>query len=341
MRFRGMSRIRHSANLLLSRVRGRAAILLYHRIARHVPDPQLLCVSPENFAAHLGEIKKRYNVMSLADLRRAMRSGGIPKRTVILTFDDGYVDNLWHAKPILERYDCPATVFIVSGSVGSDRELLSDELERIVLLSRTLPRSLSLPIGARTCQWQLNGEGSQEIAWDITDRVSPSSRHTCYREVHRALKPVSHDERQVALEALWQWANGDPSCRRDRRIMNASELSEIANDGLVDIGAHSVNHLVLASRPIAEQREEIHESRTTLERILNRRVSAFAYPYGDVSSMSAETVSLVREAGFELACANIPGLVNTHSDQFQLPRYLVRNWSGRHFARKLNRFFLD
>jgi peptidoglycan/xylan/chitin deacetylase (PgdA/CDA1 family) len=317
------------------------AVLTYHRIARHIPDPHLLCVGPGHFAQHLNHLAKHYPVVSLAQLEAGLKTGKLPKRAVAITFDDGYLDNLSCAKPILEQYGFPATQFVISGSVGQKGELLSDELERILLASPRLPRCLTLSIAGQSYTWKLGGEPTQCTAWNMAGGGSPSSRHACFRELHRRLLPLSHNERVQVLTSLAEWAGAGPSERSDRRPMDRSELRDLMRGGLISIGAHTVHHILLAARPVAEQRREIRQSRGELEEMFGLRVPAFAYPYGGPDSQTQETAGLVREAGFSLAFANVRGLVGSRSDRFMLPRHMVLDWPEEEFADHLNQWFCD
>ena len=85
----------------------------------------------------------------------------------------------------------------------------------------------------------------------------------------------------------------------------------LANDNLIEIGAHTVNHPSLSSLPLKSQRHEILESKARLEDLVGSPVTSFAYPYGKRSDYSARTVALVQESGFTCACSNFPGLVYT------------------------------
>jgi len=80
-------------------------ILLYHRIADVQPDPWSLCVTPRHFAEQLETLQQYSRPMQLRQLIRALADGYLPRRSVVITFDDGYADNLHHAKPTLERYE--------------------------------------------------------------------------------------------------------------------------------------------------------------------------------------------------------------------------------------------
>ena len=118
--------------------------------------------------------------------------------------------------------------------------------------------------------------------------------------------------------------------------MTASELMALARDELVEVGAHTMTHSVLSERSIEAQRIEIEASKHALVEIVASPVPSFSYPFGGRDHYSAATVSLVRAAGFSRACSNFPGLVHVGTDSYQLPRLLVRDWSGEEFSRRLS-----
>jgi peptidoglycan/xylan/chitin deacetylase (PgdA/CDA1 family) len=94
-------------------------------------DPWRLAVPPELFEPQLEVIATRFRPMPLRELATGLRAGTLPPTAVAVTFDDGYRDNLLVAKPLLERYGIPATVFVISGYVGSGRDFWWDVLERV------------------------------------------------------------------------------------------------------------------------------------------------------------------------------------------------------------------
>jgi peptidoglycan/xylan/chitin deacetylase (PgdA/CDA1 family) len=118
--------------------------LVYHRINELRSDPWALGVTPRRFAEHLEVLRDCARPIRLEQLSGALLDGSLPDRSVVVTFDDGYADNLYNAKPLLERYDVPATVFVTTGYVGSGREFWWDELDRLLLQPGTLPEALRL-----------------------------------------------------------------------------------------------------------------------------------------------------------------------------------------------------
>ena len=144
-------------------------ILAYHRVASPPSDPQLLAVPPSRFEEQLAALRAHFDPASLSGLAEALESGRRPAG-VVLTFDDGYGDNLHEALPLLERYDWPATVFVTTGYVGGAREFWWDELERILLVPSQLPDTLSLTVSGRRRTWDTrvssDGPSNAASAWN-------------------------------------------------------------------------------------------------------------------------------------------------------------------------------
>ena len=117
------------------------------------------------------------------------------------------------------------------------------------------------------------------------------------------------------------WTGSDKECRSTHRPLSANETLQLVEDGLIEIGAHTVTHPVLASLSNNLQKDEIRNSKEHLENISGCPVMSFSYPYGSKSDYSSETVKLVRNAGFSCACSNYADVVWCGTDNFQLPRF--------------------
>jgi len=327
-------------NKIRNSFQNRALILLYHRVAELRPDVQLLCVSPLNFEAHLKEITQNYQPVSLHDLKEHIESGTMPRNAVVVTFDDGYADNLWYAAPLLEKYGVPATIFITTGFVNHSDEMVSDALERVLLFLEKLPETLTLEVGGKTHQWVLGKNFQQFKTWNITSKNDPGSRYRCYRDLHRMLCPMSAYQRQEVLKKLYEWAGFEKEGRPDHRIMNSDEIGAISHSGLIEIGAHSTSHTMLAKQVPEVQQQEILGSKRELETILGSPVTSFSYPYGGTDAVDIQTVRLVQNAGFDLACDNVSGTVGPTSGVYTLPRFIVRDWNRDEFQKRMKNAFL-
>lgn len=280
-------------------------VLLYHRVFMPDRDPQLLCVSPENFRAQMQWLNESCTVLPLAEIARRSRDGDVPNNAVSITFDDGYFDNLAFAKPILAELGMPATVFVSSGFVDSITEMWWDELERI-LLSESPPE------------------------WDVTQPPTMQTQRD-YLTLCGELKFASIDER-IAILREQRGANAATSPRASHRGLTAAELIELSNGGLVEIGGHTIDHPALSRMPADVQRAQIQADKSALENILARPVTTFAYPFGTPTEVDSATENLARNAGYEWACANVEGPVNSSMRPHHIPREIVRNWDVTAFA---------
>lgn len=340
-------RLRRGAGRIKRYLERRVLILLYHRVAEAELDPWALAVSPDNFAEHLQVLRKHGRVMGLGELAAGLIEGNLPRRAVVVTFDDGYADNLINAKPLLERFDVPATVFIASGYVGVDREFWWDELEKLFLRPGNLPRTLTLG-GINKTPWDL-GETAEygwhshlrNLGWRAWEQNDPSARHGLYRSVWKIMHAMPEDERNRLRTELQTWGAMTQSARPTHRAMSAGEIKELVSGGLIEAGCHTITHPMLSGLGEASQREEICASKAHLEEIVGSPITVFAYPYGRPSDYTNYTVNLVREAGFVCGCSTTVGLVGTRSDQFQLPRLQIENMDGGAFDRMLSRFLND
>ena len=334
--------VRRASRSLVPRV----LILLYHRVASSSPDPQLLCVTPTHFGEHLEVLRKYGTPIALRKLVPALENRQLPRRAVVVTFDDGYADNLHQAKPLLERHDVPATVFVSSGYVGSEKEFWYDDLERLLLQPGILPNTLQLDLDGELRQWQVNGAVHYDeqnscchADWNVSREDNPTLRHQLYRSLFQTLRPLPDKQRRQLVDDLLVNAGVRTSGRPSHRILSPEETIQLAEGGLVEVGSHTVSHPVLSTISSAAQAAEISQSKACLERILGDRITSFAYPYGGPADYTDETVAAVRQAGFECACAAFPGMIGRTTERWQLPRFVVRDWDGQELERRLSQWF--
>jgi|SRR5215475_10437819 len=336
--------LRQAARWLKYRFHSRALILMYHRVTELPNDPYLLAVTPKHFAEQMEAIRRYCIPMRLGELVDELQDGNIPNRAVVVTFDDGYADNLHQAKPLLERYEIPATVFVTAGQVGSRREFWWDELDRLLLQAGTLAARLQLSLNGNAYAWEL-GEASTYTEedsrryrdWHIEREDDPSPRHGLFRWLHDRLNSLPDGERQKILKDLLAWTGAEPSARITHQTLTIDEAILLEEGDLIEVGAHTMNHPSLAALPAAEQRYEILQSRECLDAMLRRPVTSFAFPHG---SITPEAVALLREGGFVCACCSDPDVVWRGANCFQLPRLGVRDWDRETFTQWL-RWWID
>ena len=336
---RGSRRVNRLLQRTSSLLGSRVAVLMYHRVYETSVDPWGTCVSPANFDQQMEYLSRRHTVLSVPRVVELLAAGRLPKRAVSLTFDDGYRDNLSTAKPILERWDLPATFFVSTGFMDGSREFWWDELSRVLLEPGSLPRTFDVGPGIEADRWELGDsavyteeECLRHEAWSVRQQHDPTPRHALLRALNERIYLLPQPEKRRVLDRLFEWSGMSSDGRRSHRTLTPDELIEVERGGLIDIGGHSVTHPVLSALPLDAQREEITKNKSELEEILGHPVRSFAYPHG---AYSRETAAAVRHAGFESAVTveNAPLRIGT--DPFELPRVHSGDWDGDEFGRRL------
>lgn len=315
---------------LLPGSRGGPVILMYHQIADLRHDQWALAVSPRNFAEQMQVLARLRQPVSLAQLVDE-RGGAQNAQQVAVTFDDGYLDNLEQAKPVLEQHAVPATVFVVAAAVGLDREFWWDELDRLLLDGQPLPAELRLRLAGRNHHWIMRPD--QRSTPFFTRRGATRTR--LHHQLWRRLRALPAPEREEALASIRAWSGRSSAVRPDRRVMTATQVRQLADSELVEIGAHTASHPRLSALPYADQLADIVTSKRVLEEIIERPVTSFSYPFGGYLDVSGSTISAVRNAGFDRACTTRKGTITPATNPLLLPRLYVADWSGEQFERWL------
>ncbi|HRH67176.1 MAG TPA: polysaccharide deacetylase family protein [Bacteroidia bacterium] len=300
---------------------GSCLVLLYHRVSDYTTDPQLLCVTPENFDAQLGYLRSNYNVLTVEEFYSVLiNKMKFPDRSVLLTFDDGYRDNYRYALPLLEKHGLQALFYICTGNFNTEKEFWWDEVERCLLLSKNPDEKLSFRIGNE----------------NFTS-VDASERRSLYTGILPALRALAVAERTNVLREIRKQTGNEPE-RPSHRSMTWDDLILMAKSSSAVIGAHTVNHPSLAFLDRKDQEYEIMTSKQQLEKVLGKNIEHFSYPFGTQGDYTAETIDICRKAGFKMVISNFPYIANRKSDLFQIPRFLVRDWNAEMFRKKLKSF---
>jgi peptidoglycan/xylan/chitin deacetylase (PgdA/CDA1 family) len=227
------------------------------------------------FEQHMRHIARRYRPVSADEVARAYRGvEKLPRRAVLVTFDDGYRDFGETAWPILRRYRIPAVLFVATGFPDRpDAEFWWDRIYRaFARCSRT--RLTVPPLGS--------------LALDSAER-----RVRAARRVQDYLKAIPHARAMALVERLCDELGAPPV----NSALGWRELAALARDG-VTLGGHTRTHPVLTRLPIEAARADIRAGREDLQREIGDAPSIFAYPFGAHDGALAE---VVREEGFALA----------------------------------------
>lgn len=225
-------------------------VLMYHKV--NAVDGNTVTVPPSAFDEQMAQLAELdYTVVSLEDvMAHYLHRTPLPQRAVLITFDDGYLDNLENAVPILQRHGYPAVLFAPIGYLGAGR-------------------------------------------------------------------PLPHDEHLAARGIV-------------NRTLDWSELADLERAG-VRVESHGIGHRPLADLEVDEAAREITLSKLRLEDALGRPVRAFAYVKGSEAHYRPVHLSLLRQAGYDVAFTSISGGNGLHTDPLQLHRYNVEPYPPRTF----------
>jgi peptidoglycan/xylan/chitin deacetylase (PgdA/CDA1 family) len=312
--------------------RGGPAILMYHRIATPEVDPWGLSVSLERFAEQVQALSERRTILSMDAFVSRLQSGLLAHDAVALTFDDGYLDNLLKAKPILEAAGVPATVFLTTGRIGSDEQFWWDELARMVLLRR---EPLCANVTIETRAWVINLpridlKTEPRVKWRALERPV-TAREVTYLMLWRILQGCGPERRTEAMAQLRQIFSVTAPNPEDLP-MRALDVRRLVSD-CVSVGAHGCTHQPLTTLGVAARFEEIQSSRVEAEALSAVPVTGFAYPHGD---RDAETIDMVRRAGYRWACSTCEVAIDPlRADPHDLPRIAVGDWRAHSLLVKL------
>jgi peptidoglycan/xylan/chitin deacetylase (PgdA/CDA1 family)/glycosyltransferase involved in cell wall biosynthesis len=305
----------------LSGPRCSGAILAYHRVADLTPDSHALCTPPAVFREHMAYVQKHFSPMGLEDLVRAAATGRIPEGAVAITIDDGYLDALTLASPILEELGVPATFFVNTDRIDEPHERWWDILERVFLSDTPVPPQLELMAGGRDLRMPTQTARQRCEALELLNRTA---------------WPMDARGRAALVADVLAWSGAPDSPRATHRVLTTDEVRMLASRPGHTIGAHTVHHLALTTQPPETRRREVFENKETLERALHRPVTLFAYPYGD---FDGELVRTVGEAGFHAAVTVEAGLVSAGANRLVLPRCEVTPRHTDDFANHLREVF--
>ena len=221
----------------------------------------------------------------------ALFAGRLPRGALCITFDDGYRDTLEYAYPILKRYDVPFTVYVATSFADRIGELWWLALEAVIAQNEL--------VGLRL-------DGSDR--WFECRNFQ--EKRAVFDYIYYWLRQLDTEEelRRVMRELTIRHRVDMTSFCKDL-CMDWRELSKLAADPLVSIGAHTVSHPILTKLGESAARAELANSRAVIEASLGVRPRHFAYPVGDRQSAGPREFRIAADLGFDTAVTTRPGVI--------------------------------
>lgn len=301
-----ISRRRSDASIL--------TILAYHRVLDFDPavypfDEELVSATRAGFDEQMRYVKQSFDAITFAELAEGLDGGGLPKRPIIITFDDGYGDNYTVAFPILKKWGLPATIFLATAHIGTNEPFWFEKAA--CWIKKTESRSLRLDSGLRVYEYALVGD-----------------RGAVIRDVQDLLKSVDENTHGNLISSLEQEAGVKLDPTDIVRPLTWEEVSEMSGSG-IEFGAHSETHLNMAMLSDGVLQKEVYGSKQAIEERIKKPVTVFSYPFGGAKAFSRRTEGRVRDAGFKFAVSYVDG-VNSIAGlkRFEMKRVHVERYDS-------------
>lgn len=282
--------------------RGDTVILAYHRVLEGTPPPwaRSIAISRSNFSDQLAGLKKHFVLVQLDELlampANVRKSGG---PYCALTFDDGWQDNYAVALPVLKQFNAPATIFICTSYVDTNRRYWWEALEECLQTYSELSANKQAEVRDALVAVLEDTPEEKRITKEI---LIPWCKEHQAAEIEKFVGTFSHK-----LNITTQ----------QQSSLSSAEICEMQKNGC-SFGSHTANHVILPIETEDVVRHELTESLEYLRAITGKKEILFAYPNGN---HSPRDVALVAETGFSASVTVRPGIVSAHiKNRHELPR---------------------
>jgi len=306
----------------------RIVILMYHRVSdddfliNKISDPYKTRVSKSNFFRQVKYLHENYKIISLNECVNQIESREVKRENqIVITFDDGYADNYCNAFDVLNTFNLPATIFLITNQIESGRKFWLDQLYDIVFGEYSSQENIG--------KFFLN-RAIQNVLLYIKYRKFISLRNKLKVMGGRERSALLERKRLDCTETQSNFSNNDSA-------LTWEKIREMKN-AKITFGSHTCSHHILSRLPAEKVREEIEKSQLVIKSRLNGAIDLFAYPYGNSGSYNDYTKKILKELCFRCACTTKKGFNDENSDLFELKRIPIRNWKLSKFIKEINRF---
>jgi len=291
----------------------RLTVLAYHRIvsdeifAAH--DAKIaVSTSVSNFKQQMQFIQQHFSLISMETLQLFLQGNcELPPRPALITFDDGYQDVLTQAMPILEQFKIPATVFLATEYMGTERMFLWDRAT--YCFEQTLLQAAKLPLLGE-CTWETLAQREQLLKQWLAES-----------------KRCSDSERQAATHALEQVLQVQCPAKNKggTAFLTWNQIRSLVEKG-VSFGSHTCNHPILTKITRQQLSDELVLSKKKIEQEIKQDVLSFAYPNGLAGDFNRQIIDLLKELGYQCAFTLLAGpspLKHVQKQPLQIQRVTI------------------
>lgn len=299
-------------------------VLMYHRVmdnslAAEEFTQAGITVSTQTFRKQIEYLVSRYQIISTRQHLASLKSAGIcARRQVVITFDDGWRDNIENAMPILRSYKAPATIFVCSDFVGSNLKFWFHSIGHHVIKGRVPARDVN------TILCDIAGESFAPLG----DNLSGSE---LLDRLLECVKQLSAEKIELLVSQLELTSNLHDTTWTNERFSATWDNLRQLDPALITIGSHGCSHRLLTAISRDQASKELSESKRRLETELDLTIETFAYPNGAYDN---DIKVLVERAGYHSAYA--VGESRGKADLFALGRIGVHEGATLGFGNKFS-----
>ncbi len=279
---------------------GSLIILMYHRVlddsSRDKEYGQSgISISQNSFKQQMSFLTKHYKPISLESLIYLLRNDRLPpKKSVVITFDDGWLDNYQNAYPVLKKHRIPATIFLSTDFIDTDKLFWFLQINILLTEGNISPITL-INIVKRVNEMNERNKSVKNLIWQELNRTG-----TNVDKFMEIVKKLDSKTIQKLIDEMIKESDISFNHWAERRwVLSWNEANEMAQNG-IDFGSHSCSHRILTLLNSSEVMEELTRSKNIIEEKIGKKIESFSYPNGDYN---VEIKEMVREAGYLCATA--------------------------------------
>lgn len=309
-------------------------VLIYHDvIARQGKSDRKSILRPylypdvDQLETHFKVLKKEFKIFTVEQIVASLKeNGNLPEEPcVAVTFDDGYSSFYHLVWPLLQRYEIPATVFLITDWINGKMIPWWERLTAMVELSPTS----YIAYQKLKLFWEENVPSEIRSSSQILSKLP-----ILFDSVENYLKELDESHREAALEELGKiCASGSTISSSIPDPMTWKQAQEVMQGG-VRIGSHSCSHLNMARASFEQIRNETIKSKEEIEAQIGEKVEGFAYPYGFLHKDFDNLRAILKDAGYKYACSATLGINQTSTGVFQLRRMTLPNSKSKALIRR-------
>ncbi len=302
----------------------RLYISMYHytRDLKHSRYPHIKGLDYELFERQLQFFKENFNALTMEEVIDAYANKGpLPERALLLTFDDGYIDNYTVALPLLKKYDLQGSFFIPAKTFCENKLLDVNKIHFILAVAeeKGVISSLAEKIMTLIDEYR---EGRDDImsnkqlyeTYAIANRFDDKDTVFCKRVLQTG---IPEDIRNAISSRLFEEYVGIREEDFARELyMNRDQIELMKKEGMF-IGVHGYDHYWLGNLDKEKMEEDIDKALSSLKGLIDENCWVMNYPYG---SYNDNVIDCVRQKGCALGLSTRVDIATPEDERYALPR---------------------